>query len=79
VCERERERDRQTDRQTDRQGERFKYGFRSVYISYTKKAALSKKKTPFSSKLALNLRKKLVNCYIWNTALYYAETSNFGK
>ena len=38
------------------------------------KAAFSRKKTPFTSKLDLNLRKKLVKCYIWRTALYGAET-----
>jgi hypothetical protein len=38
------------------------------------KAAFSKKKTPFSSKLDLNLRKKLVKCYIWSIALCGAET-----
>ena len=38
------------------------------------KAAFNKKKTLFSSKLDLNLRKKLVNCYIWSMALYGAET-----
>jgi hypothetical protein len=38
------------------------------------KAAFNKKKTVFTSKLDLNLRKKLVKCYIWNTALYGAET-----
>ena len=38
------------------------------------KAALNKKKTLFTSKLDLNLRKKLVKCYIWSTALYGAET-----
>ena len=27
-----------------------------------------------SSKLDLNLRKKLVKCYIWNMALYSADT-----
>jgi hypothetical protein len=37
------------------------------------KAALNKKKT-FTSKLNLNLRKKLVNCYIWSIAFYGAET-----
>jgi len=31
------------------------------------------KKTLFTSKLNLNLRKK-VQCYIWNMALYGAET-----
>jgi len=38
------------------------------------KAAFSRKKTPFTSKLDLNLRKKLVKCYIWSMALYGAET-----
>ena len=38
------------------------------------KAAFSKKKTLFTSKLDLNLRKKLIKCYIWSMALYSAET-----
>jgi hypothetical protein len=38
------------------------------------KAAFNKKKTLFTSKLDLNLRKKLVKCYIWSMALYCAET-----
>ena len=38
------------------------------------KAVFNKKKTLFTSKLGLNLRKKLVKCYIWNMALYGAET-----
>ena len=37
------------------------------------KAAFSKKKTLFTSKLDLNLRKKLIKCYIWGMALYGAE------
>ena len=37
------------------------------------KAAFSMK-TLFTSKLDLNLRKKLMKCYIWSTALYGAET-----
>ncbi|GFG40635.1 hypothetical protein Cfor_06672 [Coptotermes formosanus] len=37
------------------------------------KAAINKKKTVFTSKLDLNLRKKLVKCYTWSTALYDAE------
>ena len=32
------------------------------------KAAFNKKKTLFTSKLDLNLRKKLVKCYIWSMA-----------
>jgi len=38
------------------------------------KAAFNKKKTLFTSKLDLNLRKKLVKCYIWSMAFYGAET-----
>jgi len=38
------------------------------------KAAFSKKKALFTSKSDLNLRKKLVKCYIWSIALYGAET-----
>jgi len=32
------------------------------------KTAFNQKKTPFTSKLDLNLRKKQVKCYIWNIA-----------
>jgi len=38
------------------------------------KAAFNKKNTLFTSKLDLNLRKKLVKCYIWSMAFYGAET-----
>ena len=38
------------------------------------KAAFNKKKNNLTSKLDLNLRKKLVKCYIWSMALYGAET-----
>ena len=37
------------------------------------KAAFNKKKNLFTNKLDLNLRKKLVKCYIWSMALYGAE------
>jgi hypothetical protein len=43
------------------------------------KAAFNKKKTLFTSKLDLNLRKKLVKCYILSIALYGAETWTFRK
>ena len=47
--------------------------FYVVYIRIAMaKAAFSKKKTLFTSKLDLNLRKKLVKCYIWSMALYGA-------
>jgi hypothetical protein len=43
------------------------------------KTAVNKKKHFFTSKLELNLRKKLVKCYIWNIALYDAETWTLRK
>jgi hypothetical protein len=36
-------------------------------------AAFNKKRTLFTSTLDLELRKKLVKCYVWNIALYGAE------
>jgi len=41
------------------------------------KAAFNTKKTLFTNKFDLNLRKKLVKCYIWSMALYGAETWTF--
>jgi hypothetical protein len=38
------------------------------------KAVFDKKKILFTSKLDLNLTKKLVRCYIWSMTLYGAET-----
>ena len=38
------------------------------------KAAFNKKKTLFTSKQDLYLRKKILKCNIWSTALYGAET-----
>src|SRR5215469_12985860 len=38
------------------------------------KTAFNMKKTLFTGKLDLNLRKKLVKCYIWSMVLYGAET-----
>jgi hypothetical protein len=38
------------------------------------KAAFNKQKTLFTSKLDLNLRKKLGKCYIWSMAFYGVET-----
>jgi hypothetical protein len=43
------------------------------------KAAFNKKKTLFTSKLDLNLRKKLVKCYIWNIAFMVLKSGHFGK
>ena len=42
------------------------------------KAAFSKK-ILFTSKLHLNLKKKLVNCYIWSTDIYNGETWTLRK
>jgi hypothetical protein len=39
------------------------------------KAAFNKTKALFTSKLGLNLKKKLVKCYIWSIAFYGAETA----
>jgi len=38
------------------------------------KAVFNKKRALFTSTLDLKLRKKLMKCYIWSTALYGAET-----
>jgi len=38
------------------------------------KAAFNKKRTHFTSTLEVELRKKLVKCYIWSIALHGAET-----
>ena len=38
------------------------------------KAAFNKNRPLFTSTLDLELRKKLVKCYIWSIALYGAET-----
>jgi len=40
-------------------------------------AAFKKKRALFTSALDLEMRKKLVNCYIWSIALYGAETWTF--
>ena len=41
------------------------------------KTAFNKEKTLFTNTMVLNLRKKLVKCYIWSMALYDAETGHF--
>ena len=41
------------------------------------KVTFNKKKNLFTSTMDLNLRKKLVKCYIWSMALYGAETWTF--
>jgi hypothetical protein len=38
------------------------------------KAAFNKKRALFTNTLDLELRKKLLSCYIWSIALYGAET-----
>ena len=38
------------------------------------KTAFNRKKNIFTNKFDLNLRKKLVKCYVWSIALYSAET-----
>jgi hypothetical protein len=43
------------------------------------KPAFNRKQSLFIDKLDLNLRKKLVKCYIWSMALYGAETWTLWK
>ena len=43
------------------------------------KATFKKKKNLFTSKLNLNLKKELVNCYIWSVALCGDEILTLGK
>ena len=38
------------------------------------KAAFNRKKNLFTGKLDLNLKKRLVRCYVWSIALYGVET-----
>jgi hypothetical protein len=38
------------------------------------RAAFNKKRALFTSTMNLELRKKLVKCYVWSIALYGAET-----
>jgi hypothetical protein len=46
---------------------------------YNHPIAFNKKKTLFTTKLDLNLRKKLVKCYIWSIALYGDATWTLRK
>jgi hypothetical protein len=48
-------------------------------IAMAKAAAFNRKKTLLTSKLDLELRKKLVKCYIWSIASYGAETWTLQK
>jgi hypothetical protein len=41
--------------------------------------SLHQQEDDLTSKLDLNLRNKLVKCYIWSVALYGAETSKLPK
>ena len=43
------------------------------------KAAFNKKRTLFTSALDLELRKKLVKCYVWSIALYGANLEASGS
>jgi len=49
------------------------------YIIAMAKVAFSEKITLFTRKLNLNLRKKLVKCYIWSIDLYGAGTCTLRK
>jgi hypothetical protein len=47
-------------------------------LPWQKKTAFNKKKTVFSSKFDLNLRKNLEKCCFWSTAFYDVETWKSG-
>jgi hypothetical protein len=49
------------------------------YRIYMANVAFKRKKTLFITKLDLNLRKKLMKCYIWSIKLYGAETWTLRK
>jgi len=46
-----------------------------VHINLNPGLPFNRKNTLLTSKLNLNLRTKLMKCYIWSTALYGAQTS----
>ena len=48
--------------------------FHDKYGVAMAKAAFNKKRTLFASTLDLELRKKLVKCYVWSIASYGVET-----
>jgi hypothetical protein len=56
-----------------RYGQEIKYWFAMVKATFNKNTSL------FTSKFDSNLGKKLMKCYIWNIALYGAETSTLRK
>jgi hypothetical protein len=43
------------------------------------KTAFNEEKDFFNSKLELNFRNELVQCYIWSVAVYGVETCTFRK
>jgi hypothetical protein len=45
----------------------------------TVKTTFDRKKTLFTSKMDLNLRKKIVNCYTWSTTLHGTENWTLWK
>jgi len=50
------------------------YNCKIKYRIAMAKAAFNKNRSLFTSTVDLELRKKLVKCYVWSTALYGAET-----
>jgi hypothetical protein len=52
----------------------FCHGDPEIKSRITMAEAAFNKKNLFTSTLDLNLRKKLVKCYMWSMALYGAET-----
>ena len=46
----------------------------SIHSQVNLAKAAFNKKSPFTSKMNFNLRKKLVKCYIWSIALFGGES-----
>ena len=57
----------------------YKFLLRKIKSRIAMEKAAFKKKTLFVSKLDLNLRKKLLKCWIWSIALYDTENLTLQK
>ena len=52
---------------------------RKLLLFYPSKTAFNRKISFLTSKLNLELKKKLVRCYVWSIALYDSETWTLRK
>ena len=58
VCVYVREREWERERERDRQTERFKHGFHSVYILYTKKSSAQQEENSFQQQIGLKFKEE---------------------